>query len=851
MECTVVASVSLLEPIAFFLDSEFGNNAYIYALYSIAFSFMYFVDVIVPLQLPQLLTYSIPIALQGQIAPGQRVEVNLGKNKRYAAIVFALHNRQPDGYQIKPIQSILDETPIVNSTMLQFWEWLANYYVCSLGEIMNAALPAHLKLMSEHLLIWSDAYESLPEHLSDDAYILAEALSVKKRLTINEARMLLPEATHKAITEVLDAGIGIVMEHLDEKYQVKTEKIVSLNVSINDEAAIKEYFEHLKRSPQQQKLLIAYFQIAQQEHTVTSKRLLEVSGCNASQLQGLVNKQIVSILTQQVDRLPSWGDDTRREIILSAEQQTALTAIYSEWAQHQQVLLQGVTGSGKTLLYIEIIRRIIAQDKRQALFLLPEIALSTQMIVRLKSYFGEELGVYHSKFSNNERVEIWNKVQNGTYKVVIGARSALWLPFSDLGVIIVDEEHDASYKQQDPAPRFQARDSAIVLAQLHNAKVLLASATPSIESLYNVQTKKYGFVALKTRYNNLPLPTIKIVAAKQIHAALSQHLTVPLLEKTNEVLQAGKQVIYFQNKRGYAPFLICGVCGWVPQCRNCDVSLTYHKYTDKLHCHYCGTKAPRISRCLQCGNNKIVSKNFGTEKIEEDLIRIYPNRAVARMDWDSTRSREKQEKILSNFEKGRIDILVGTQMVTKGLDFANVGLVAILNADSLLSYPDFRTQERAFQLMTQVSGRAGRSDGEGMVYLQTNNSQHPVFGWLQRNDYKAFYQQELFTRREFGYPPFVRMIKLVCKHRNEEKVKNAALDLVAALKELPEIEIKGPSSGIVPRIQNLYIEEIWIKISRQCKHLNRLKYAIANECNILQKKRGNSTIQININVDPY
>lgn len=810
---------------------------------------MKFVDVIVPLHLPRTLTYSVPLQWQGQLQPGQRVDVSVGKNKHYAAIVFQVHDVKPLDYNCKPISGIIDEQPIVNTIQLKFWEWLANYYLATLGDIMNAALPAHLKLMSENVLCWNDLVDVVPQELSDDAFVLAEALSIKKKLTLEEARTIVPSNINQAINEILEFELAYVQDTLEDKYRPKYEKYVFLNEQYDSEEALNHVFEALGRSAKQQKMLMAFYQIRQQDREVSAKKLLDVSKLSVGILNALVKKEIVVTKLLPVDRVPQWGNEESAHFELSDAQHNALNEIKTAWEAQNQVLLHGVTGSGKTLVYIHIIRELIAQG-RQVLFLLPEIALTTQMILRLKSFFGAELGVYHSKFSNNERVEIWKKVQDGTYKVVLGARSALWLPFHNLGLVIIDEEHDQSYKQQDPAPRFQARDSALVLAQMHQAKVLLGSATPSVETLYNVQQKKYAYVGLKVRYNEVALPEINLVHARQTQPALSRFLTVPLLEATQKVMEEGKQAIFFQNKRGYAPFLICSVCGWIPHCKNCDVSLTYHKASDKLHCHYCGAKSQPIQHCLSCGNNKIVSKNFGTEKVEEDLQRIFPKKKIARMDWDNMRGRASQEKLLKDFEQGRIDVLVGTQMVTKGLDFGNVGLVGILNADSLMSYPDYRTNERAYQLMEQVSGRAGRVHGDGLVVIQTNNLEHPLLEQLKQHNYRSFYQSELMVRMQFSYPPFVRMVKIVCKHRNQDKNRQVANSIVEKLRLITEMDVKGPTPGIIPRIQNMYLEEIWIKLPKQGKHLQRLKFKIAEACNLVQRERGNSGVQININIDP-
>ncbi|HTN38432.1 MAG TPA: primosomal protein N', partial [Arachidicoccus sp.] len=487
---------------------------------------------------------------------------------------------------------------------------------------------------------------------------------------------------------------------------------------------------------------------------------------------------------------------------------------------------------------------------KQVLFLLPEIALTTHIVSRLREFFGDELGVYHSRFSNNERVEIWRKVQSGAYKLILGARSAVWLPFSELDLVIVDEEHDASFKQYEPAPRFQARDSAIYLAHLHKAKILLGSATPSLESAFNASQKKYGYATLKHRFGNVAMPQVTSVAAQNTQASLSGLLTLSLLDAIQETLSKGRQIILFQNKRGYAPFLICAVCGHVPHCKNCDVSLTYHKASDKLHCHYCGQKTAPIKHCPNCGSPKIIAKSFGTEKIEEELQRIFPKRRIARMDLDSMRGKNKHQQLIDDFEKGRLDILVGTQMVTKGLDFENVGLVGILSADSLLSYPDFRVNERAFQLMEQVSGRAGRVDGQGQVIIQTYNLKQPVIQWVKDHDIRSFYQSELEYRKQFGYPPFSKLIKITCRHRDKEKTTEAAINLAQELNKIPNCTVQGPAPALIPRIKSSFLFEIWLKLPPEASLLSRAKQGIAAAIHTILAQKGFSALQIIPDVDP-
>jgi primosomal protein N' (replication factor Y) len=811
-----------------------------------------FADVIIPLHLPGTLTYGVPVAMQGEIKVGSRVEVSVGKNKLYAGLVWALHKHKPEHYQVKPIKNIIDELPIINTIQQQFWQWIAQYYLCSLGEIMNAALPAYFKLESETLLLWNDALTCPPLELSDDAFVVAEALHIRKQLTIQEVKLLLEnKAPNKAINELLEQGIAFVSEVMEELYKPKTERYVFLHSRLeHDEALLQQTFDQLNTAPKQAQLFLTYFQLKQQG-PVTLPQLLQQSKLSAGIFNALLQKEILYTQSIPIDRLLTTNDHTGKTTYnLSTAQQLALNQLQEQWQQHTVCLLQGVTGSGKTLLYIELIKAAITNHK-QALYLLPEIALTTQVLMRLKAHFGDELGVYHSRISNNERIEIWNKVKSGAYKVIVGPRSALWLPFLQLQYIIVDEEHETSYKQQEPAPRFHARDAAIYLGLLHRANIVLGSATPSLESAYNVQQNKYGFVKLQERYNNIALPTIEVVPAKNIHTALSSILTTNLIDQMVATIAQGKQVLLFQNKRGYAPFLLCGTCGWVAHCNHCDVSLTYHKATDKLHCHYCGNKSANFKHCPQCHNPNIVARNFGTEKVEEELQRIFPKLKVARMDWDSVKGKNKMQQLLQDFDKGRIDILVGTQMIVKGLDFENVGLVGILSADSLLSYPDFRVNERGYQLMEQVSGRAGRVDGQGLVVIQAHNMQHPALSWVSQHSFNAMYHHEIIERQQFQYPPFCRMIKISCKHRDEARAATGVTQLSEALSRIEGIIIQGPAPALVSRVRNYYIQEIRLKLPRDNQFNSIVKDKIAVAINTVIQKKGNSALQIICDVDPY
>jgi primosomal protein N' (replication factor Y) len=791
--------------------------------------------------------------MQGILQAGMRVEVSLGKNKQYSAIVERLHNNKPEGYEVKPIRAVIDEEPVVNEKQLQFWEWICRYYVAAPGEVMQAALPAHLKLMNETSLLWSPVDEDVVHEWSDITHPAAEALELRKEVSISELRNLVGQRNlTNVINELLENEVVIINDKLEPAYRPRRERVVALAAAYKSDDALHKLFDELERAPKQLELLMAYIELSLKNKFVRQIELLERTTAASTQIKALVDKSIFTVEEKNVDRLAYTATQQAKEIVLTPAQEQAYTELDNGLATKNVVLLQGVTGSGKTLLYVRKIKECLAQGK-QAVLLLPEIALTTQLVSRLYSYFGEELGVYHSRFSNNERVEIWEKVRKGAYKIVVGARSALWLPYNQLGLIIADEEHDSSYKQKDPAPRFHARDAAIYLASLHGAKVILGSATPSVESIYNAKQGKFGFVELKERYMGVKMPTITFVDAKSLESVKKQGyklLTPELQQAMLEALQQHKQIILFQNRRGYSPFQICTVCGWSPQCKNCAVSLTYHKATDKMHCHYCGQQSAVAHNCLSCGSNRLVSKTFGTEKIEEEVQQLFPKARVARMDVDSMRGKDSMNKLLEQLEKQKIDILVGTQMVVKGLDFATVGLVGILSADSLLNYPDFRVNERAFQLMEQVSGRAGRTDGAGRVLIQAYNLQHPVLQWVQNHDVKAYYENEIHTRETFAYPPFTRLIKISFKHTDETKAIQAATRMALAMQQVEGIGVQGPVPAIVPRVRNSYIQEVWLKCPRDSKMLDTVKTTMKKQRQIITGDRGNSALQILFDVDP-
>lgn len=813
-----------------------------------------FAEIILPLKLPNTLTYAVPMELQATISVGMRVEVALKGNKYYAGIVAALHDITPQQYKVQLIRALLDQKPILSTEQLQFWHWVAQYYVSSLGDVMNAALPAHLKLSNETRLEWVGHEDDSRYDWSEKTLESIAILKVRKEITLSELRQLVgAKALPIVIQELIDNECVYLCEGLEPTYRPKVEKLIRLNADYAEEEALHKLFDQLNRAPKQLELLMAYFHIDKQKNLVPVKELLQKSKANASQLKSLVDKGVFEIEEQNIDRLPFKLQTTLSKVVLSAAQQVAFEQLESALKGKDVALLQGLTGSGKTLLYIKLINQYISQGK-QCLFLLPEIALTTQIVQRLTQYFGADLGVYHSRFSQNERIEIWEKVKLKKYKVILGTRSALWLPFNQLGLIVVDEEHENSYKQHDPAPRFHARDAAIILAHFHQAKVVLGSATPSVESLYNVQQNKYAFVKLSERYNDFPLPQIQFLPYNQnsdkrtpLHSTIFQEDLIQAIEQT---LKNNKQVILFQNKRGYSPFQICMHCGWVPYCAQCSVSLTYHKPTDKLHCHYCSSRYPVMHQCLQCGAAAMQSKSYGTQKIEEEAKRLFPTARILRMDYDTTRGKASMAAILDKLNHQHCDILIGTQMLVKGLDFPHIALVGVLHVDALMHYPDFRVHEKAFQLLCQLAGRAGRSNDQALVILQGHNFQHPLFSWIAQADIKSFYLHEIQYRKEFNYPPYCRLIKISFRHKTESKALDLAQTFADRFKQYPKLHLQGPVAAAVAKIKNLFHFELWLKHPSDQSWSISLKRELYHQSQQLLAQRTFSNAQIVIDVDP-
>ncbi len=780
----------------------------------------YFVDVILPVALPNLYTYRVPQVFNDQILVGQRIIVQFGKSKLYSAIVVRVHTIVPS-YTAKFVENILDDNPVVTEKQLAFWEWMSQYYMCSRGEVMIASLPSGLRLSSETKIVLSGTWDGGKEQLDDESFSLIEALEVRKVLSLEDIEAILDRKTvYPLIRKLIDADVLTIYEEIKERFRPKYETYLSLAKQFEDEAALKVVFDKLeKKAFRQLEALMAFLYLSGkysgQESPVRRSDLIVAMKGDATAISSLVKKGIFDQYEVEVSRIKNIGAKSH-EAILSEHQQEALRKINADFVDKNVVLLHGVTSSGKTEVYTRLIQEQL-DSNRQVLFLLPEIALTAQLIVRLQKHFGNAVYIYHSRFNEQERVEVWNAVRSEKPCVVIGARSSMFLPFGDLGLVIIDEEHDPSFKQQDPAPRYNARESAIWLARLYGAKTLLGSATPSVESFYNAKHSLYGFAELTERYGGAVLPSIVISDIKEAtrKKLMMSHFSPMLVEKVNEVLKNGEQVILFQNRRGFAPSIECQSCGHIPHCIRCDVSLTYHKHSSQLKCHICGYTTSPPQQCEACGSTDLKLKGFGTEKIEEELAIVFPEARIARMDLDTTRGKYSLQNIIDEFEQGKTNILIGTQMVTKGLDFGNVSLVGILHADQVMNYPDFRAHERAYQLMAQVSGRAGRREKQGEVIIQTFNPQHFVIQSVMNNDYHAVYHSELADRMAFHYPPFYRLIRVTIKGKDATLVDNGSHHLATQLRQHMGARILGPEYPSVSRVRDEYLKNILIKFERE------------------------------------
>lgn len=819
-----------------------------------------FCDVILPLPLPNLYTYRIPFELNDVICTGHRVIVPFGKNKLYTAIVAAIHEKPPGAYQAKYIESVLDQVPLVTGNQLRFWHWMSDYYLCNAGDVMSVALPSSLKLSSETQIVMDPSFEGTVESLSDHEVLILDALQLKQTVSLGEANKIVElKSAHNVIKSLIRKGAVIVKEELKDRYKPRMVSFVELGEAYKDESMLEPVFKTLeKRAVKQLDMLMLFLRMASgagdDAKDIRKSDLLKTGDVSA--LNALVKKGILNVFERQVGRI-SHEDGSHKKIQLEPFQEKAIAGIREHFLTKEVVLLHGITSSGKTELYTKLIEETLEKGK-QVLYLLPEIALTAQLVTRLRKTFGDDIGVYHSRFNPNERAEIWEEVLSfkekgklSRFKIILGARSALFLPYADLGLVIIDEEHDSSYKQQDPAPRYQARDAAIFLAKMYGAKTVLGSATPSLESYYNARENKYGLVELNERFGGLSLPSIHLVdvGKETKERAMKSHFSPQLIEGIRLALQHNEQVILFQNRRGFAPVLECDTCGWSPKCVNCDVTLVYHKQSRQVRCHYCGYSLRTPSTCGACGDHYLKVKGFGTEKIEEEISVFFPEAKVARMDLDTTRSRYAYQQIIQDFEERKIDILVGTQMVAKGLDFDHVSLVGVLDADGLLRFPDFRAHERAFQLMEQVAGRAGRKGKKGDVLIQTRNTEHAVLHSVKEHDYAALYREELAQRKKFNYPPFSRLIDIMVQHPDADQVNGLSEALAIEMRKFFGQRILGPEFPTISRVRNLYRKRILIKMERNSSPGN-VRKTIKEILSAFRKAHDDKKMRIRLDVDP-
>ncbi|MBK7130789.1 MAG: primosomal protein N' [Crocinitomicaceae bacterium] len=819
----------------------------------------YFTDVIIPLSIPRTYTYRVPFELNLHIETGKRVIVQFGKGKYYTGIVERVHEEIPKDYQAKLIEGILDDQPIVTGEQFKLWRWMSEYYMASIGDVMNAALPANFKLASETKISLHPEFDRDDESLSEQELIIAEALQVQDSITLKEISELVKLKTVQPLVKrLIEKKVAVVSEELNARYSPKYEVFIEISEHIQTSEKLEHLLNELEANRKNEKQVNALLKVVEltqwnegKQNPVTKKIILE-SGIGESSLLTLEKKGILVVFNAEVTRLKPKLTESKEVKTLSDSQQKALDEIKHHFTEKEVVLLHGVTSSGKTEIYVSLIQEQLEKGK-QVLFLLPEIALTTQLINRLQYYFGDLVGVYHSRFNQNERIEIWHEVlkNGGRFRIILGARSAVFLPFQNLGLIIVDEEHENSFKQFDPSPRYNARDTAILLAQLNQAKVLLGSATPSIETYFNATEGRYGLVELHERFGGVKMPEILCAdLEKEVkQKTMKSHFSSFLLEQMEEAFKNNEQIILFQNRRGYAPQWMCELCGWTPECKNCDVSLTYHKSSNALKCHYCGYFITPPASCGHCGSKKLKMVGFGTEKIEDELAVFFPKISIKRMDHDSTRAKDAYQKIISSFENRETDVLIGTQMVTKGLDFDNVGLVGILSADQMMHYPDFRAFERSFQLMSQVAGRAGRKAKRGKVIIQSYNPHHWIIRKVMEHDFQGMYKQEILERKNFNYPPFFRIIQLSLKHKNKDTLEAGASTLAESLKETFAERVLGPEIPAIAKVRNFYLKDITIKFERNASP-KKVKDVIYQKLEQFLSKHDFRSVRVDIDVDP-
>jgi len=814
----------------------------------------YYVDVILPLNIKNLLTYAVDDQQAELCQVGSRVAVPLGKNKLHTAIVVNIHKNEPLHYDAKQVKDVLDAYPIINLFQLKLFKWVKSYYLTEYGEILRACLPNALLIQSETLIQLTDHQKANDVELSDEEYLVIEAVERQTQIKLSDVQKILDKVNVlRVINSLVEKNLVFTDKQVQHQYKPKLETYVRLNERYKSSTEFNALIESLGRAKKQKELVFNYFKIVGQNNKpLSKKKLLDQSSTSSSVFKSLVDKEVFEEYYIQQDRVKAQSKDRNSSFKLSDHQAIALDEVKQFFKNNQTVLLKGVTSSGKTQVYLRLIEERLKKSE-QVLYLLPEIALTTQLIKRIQDQFGKQVLVYHSKYSNNERVEIYRKIlQSSSGQVIVGTRSSIFLPFSNLGLVIVDESHENSYKQYDPSPRYHARDTAIILAQIHQAKILLGSATPSLESFYNVETGKFKLVELNERYGGVKPPNINTVDLRETYKRkrMSGHFSEELISKINQTLAKGKQVIIFQNRRGYSPVIECTSCGHTPQCPSCDVSLTLHKSNNTLRCHYCGYKMAVQTSCLACGSKTLSAVGFGTEQIEQEALKLFPEAKVKRMDLDTTRGKYDFEKIISSFENLEIDILVGTQMLTKGLDFRNVDLVAVMHADALFHFPNFRAYEKSYQLLTQVAGRAGRTKERGEVLVQTFQPDHRVIKNVIDEDFDALYHAEMKQRQEFNYPPYFKVIRLIFKSKDFNKLNEASDWLAVYLKQIFKSQVLGPEFPSIARIRNQYIKHIILKIPPQ-QSLSKTKTHLQSGIQKFESIGKYRSVRLNIDVDSY
>ncbi|WP_017732560.1 replication restart helicase PriA [Nafulsella turpanensis] len=822
-----------------------------------------FCNVLLPVPIPKLFTYRIPRQLNGQVLSGSRVIVQFGKKKILTGIVDSVTSKAPTDYDARYLLEVMDDAPIVKPVQLSLFKWMASYYMCTPGEVLNVAMPSGLKLNSQSQIQLHPDFDpgSSPYTFNEKEEKLLAALAEKDSLTYAEAEGLLEQKTLYNLFKQLIAKEAIILfEEVKDKYKPKKAKKIRLHPQYaGNKEKLEALFAELEKQPKQSDALLHFLRLCPvhqnpdcNEEGIEKSQLVQ-GPSSPSSVRTLIKNGVFEEFEQVIPRFILPSSYEKPTIDLNSEQQRAKDEILHHFESKDIVLLHGITGSGKTEIYIHLIEQAL-ESGSQVLYLLPEIALTTQIVSRLKKVFGDKMGVYHSRFSDNERVEVWQGVISEKFPLIVGVRSSVFLPFDNLGLIIVDEEHETSYKQYDPAPRYHARDTALVLSRLHKAKTLLGSATPSVETYYQARQGKYGLVELNQRFGDARLPELKLADTRiaQKHKTLKAMFSEQLVQEMQAAVKRGEQAIIFQNRRGYAPYLNCEECSWIPKCNSCAVSLTYHMYSNELRCHYCGHKDYVPTSCPACGSHKIKTIGYGTEKLEESIRLLVPEGNVQRMDLDTTRRKNSYQTIIDDFEDGKIDILVGTQMVSKGLDFERVSLVGVFDADRMIHFPDFRSHERTFQLITQVSGRAGRGEIPGQVIIQTSNVEQPILHKILKGDFEGLYQEEIAEREQFFYPPFSRLIRLVVKNPEKEMVEKAAHALTAYLKKkLGEERVLGPEEPLVGRIRGLYLMNIHIKLERQNIDIQGVKEFLTESCQKLTADKDFKKTEIVADVDPY